>query len=96
MEITRSGSHPFGKGPADWFTGTVRIDTVCIPPIRSVLQVPSSHSNPARSMRPTSPPAKRHPKQSGGSVYTARRLSSKNLGTLSPQGRGCRDLLPQH
>lgn len=26
MEITRSGSQPSGKGPADWFTGTVRID----------------------------------------------------------------------
>ena len=26
MEITRSGSQPSAKGPADWFTGTVRID----------------------------------------------------------------------
>jgi len=26
MEITRIGSQPSGKGPADWFTGTVRID----------------------------------------------------------------------
>ncbi len=26
MEITRNGSQPSGKGPADWFTGTVRID----------------------------------------------------------------------
>ncbi len=26
MEIFRSGSQPSGKGPADWFTGTVRID----------------------------------------------------------------------
>ena len=26
MEIERSGSQPSGKGPADWFTGTVRID----------------------------------------------------------------------
>ena len=26
MEIRRSGSSPSGKGPADWFTGTVRID----------------------------------------------------------------------
>ena len=26
MEITRNGSRPSGKGPADWFTGTVRID----------------------------------------------------------------------
>jgi quercetin dioxygenase-like cupin family protein len=26
MKITRSGSQPSAKGPADWFTGTVRID----------------------------------------------------------------------
>ena len=26
MDIKRSGTQPSGKGPADWFTGTVRID----------------------------------------------------------------------
>ena len=26
MEIKRAGSRPSGKGPAEWFTGTVRID----------------------------------------------------------------------
>ena len=26
MDIKRSGSQPSGKGPADWFTGTVRVD----------------------------------------------------------------------
>jgi quercetin dioxygenase-like cupin family protein len=26
MDIKRSGSQPSTKGPADWFTGTVRID----------------------------------------------------------------------
>jgi quercetin dioxygenase-like cupin family protein len=26
MEITKSGSQPSCKGPAEWFTGTVRID----------------------------------------------------------------------
>jgi len=26
MEIKRNGSQPSGKGPADWFTGAVRID----------------------------------------------------------------------
>jgi len=26
MHITRSGAQPSGAGPADWFTGTVRID----------------------------------------------------------------------
>ena len=27
MHIKRSGSQPSAKGPADWFTGTVRIDS---------------------------------------------------------------------
>jgi len=26
MQIKRAGSQPSGKGPGDWFTGTVRID----------------------------------------------------------------------
>ena len=26
MKITKVGSQPSGKGPADWFTGTVRVD----------------------------------------------------------------------
>jgi quercetin dioxygenase-like cupin family protein len=26
MDIKRVGSQPSGKGPSDWFTGTVRID----------------------------------------------------------------------
>ncbi|HTF62219.1 MAG TPA: cupin domain-containing protein [Edaphobacter sp.] len=26
MKITRAGSQPSGKGPTDWFTGTVRVD----------------------------------------------------------------------
>ena len=26
MEIIRNGSRPSGKGPADWFTGAVRVD----------------------------------------------------------------------
>jgi quercetin dioxygenase-like cupin family protein len=26
MQITRAGSQPSGKGPAEWFTGMVRID----------------------------------------------------------------------
>ena len=32
MEITRSGAKPSGKGPADWFTGTVRIDPLFTAP----------------------------------------------------------------
>ena len=32
MEITRAGSKPSVKGPADWFTGTVRIDPLFTAP----------------------------------------------------------------
>jgi quercetin dioxygenase-like cupin family protein len=37
MEIRRSGSQPSGRGPADWFTGTVRIDPLfpVTPPARA-------------------------------------------------------------
>jgi quercetin dioxygenase-like cupin family protein len=28
MEITRTGTKPSAKGPADWFTGAVRIDSL--------------------------------------------------------------------
>ncbi|MFO0890267.1 MAG: cupin domain-containing protein [Isosphaeraceae bacterium] len=31
MEITRIGSRPSAKGPADWFTGAVRIDPLFQP-----------------------------------------------------------------
>ena len=32
MDIKRSGSQPSGKGPAQYFTGTVRIDPLFQPP----------------------------------------------------------------
>ena len=32
MEIKRSGSQPSGKGPSEYFTGTVRIDPLFTPP----------------------------------------------------------------
>jgi quercetin dioxygenase-like cupin family protein len=32
VEITRKGSQPSSKGPAEWFTGTVRIDPLFSPP----------------------------------------------------------------
>jgi len=37
MEIKKIGSQPSGKGPADWFTGTVRIDPLfqISPPART-------------------------------------------------------------
>ena len=32
MNITRSGAQSSGKGPADWFTGMVRVDPLFSPP----------------------------------------------------------------
>ena len=32
MQITRNGSRPSGTGPADWFTGQVRIDPLITAP----------------------------------------------------------------
>ncbi len=32
MDIFRVGSRPSGKGPADWFTGTVRVDPLFAAP----------------------------------------------------------------
>ncbi len=32
MDLMRAGSQPSGKGPAEWFTGTVRIDPLFSPP----------------------------------------------------------------
>ena len=32
MELRRAGSQPSGKGPAEWFTGMVRIDPLFGPP----------------------------------------------------------------
>ena len=35
MQITRVGSQPSSKGPADWFTGTVRIDPLFAAPAQA-------------------------------------------------------------
>lgn len=32
MELKRAGSQPSVRGPAEWFTGTVRIDPLHVPP----------------------------------------------------------------
>ena len=53
MEITKSGSQPSGKGPADWFTGTVRIDPLFRRPHRRGSAAPASRSSRARAPRGT-------------------------------------------
>ena len=41
MEIRRNGSQPSAKGPADWFTGTVRIDPLFQAPAPARIQAAS-------------------------------------------------------
>jgi len=38
MEIKRVGSQPSGKGPSEWFTGTVRIDPLFQAPDPALVQ----------------------------------------------------------
>ena len=38
MEIKRAGSQPSGKGPSEWFTGTVRIDPLFQAPDPALVQ----------------------------------------------------------
>jgi hypothetical protein len=47
MEIKRSGAQPSAKGPADWFTGTVRVDALFSPPEPAPFPERSSPSSPA-------------------------------------------------
>jgi quercetin dioxygenase-like cupin family protein len=45
MQITRS-SLPTGKGPSEWFTGNVYVDTITAPTAESRLQAASVHFTP--------------------------------------------------
>ena len=49
MDIKRNGTQPSGKGPADWFTGTVRIDPLFKAPDPARVAAPASRSSPARA-----------------------------------------------
>ena len=54
MTITKSGSQPSAKGPADWFTGSVRIDSPSSwPPNRGKSAAPGIHTTRSAG-RPTS------------------------------------------
>jgi quercetin dioxygenase-like cupin family protein len=56
MEIRRSGSQPSSKGPADWFTGLVRIDPLFEAPEPARVRGASVTFEPgARTAWPTHP-----------------------------------------
>ncbi len=70
MEIKRAGSQPSGKGPSDWFTGTVRIDPLFQAPDPAWVQGASVTFEPgARTAWHTHPLG---------------RLSSSRLGAAGP------------
>jgi len=47
MEIKRSGSQPSGKGPAEYFTGSVSVDSLFRHPLRHAWSALLSRSSPA-------------------------------------------------
>ena len=56
MEIQRAGTKPSAKGPADWFTGTVRIDPLFQAPDPALVQGASVTFEPgARTVWHTHP-----------------------------------------
>lgn len=56
MEIKRVGSQSSGKGPSDWFTGTVRIDPLFTAPDPALVAAASVTFEPgARTARHTHP-----------------------------------------
>jgi len=78
MEIKRSGSQPSTEGPADWFTGTVRIDPLfqSNAPART-----ASHLNPAHALRGTRIRSdKRSSSQADAVGRNAQAVRSKKFG----------------
>jgi hypothetical protein len=54
MDIKRSGSQPSGKGPAEYFTGSVRVDPLMqAPDPARALPAPTSPSSPERGRHGT-------------------------------------------
>ena len=48
MQITRVGAQPSGKAPAEWFTGSVRVDPLFAAPEPARVQARTSPSSRAR------------------------------------------------
>ena len=59
MDIMRVGSRPSGKGPSDWFTGTVRIDPLFQAPDPALVQGASVTFEPGAELPGTPIPSAR-------------------------------------
>ena len=64
MEITRNGSQPSRKGPAEYFTGTVRIDPLFEAPAPARVQGAQRWDGPIEKIHPGDvvwfPPGEKH------------------------------------
>ena len=65
MEIKRIGSQPSGKGPADWFTGTVRIDPLFQAPDPALRSRRQRHFRAGRADRMAHASARSDPDRDG-------------------------------
>ena len=65
MDIKRSGSQPSGKGPAEYFTGTVRIDPLFQAPDPARVRRRQRHVRARRSDGMAHPPAGPDPDRDG-------------------------------
>ena len=92
MEILRAGSRPSGEGPADWFTGRVRIDPLFAPRRPRPWPATSSPSSPgARTDWHTHPLGQTADRHAGPGPGAARgRARSRRCGpatwSASPPG----------
>ena len=87
MEIKRSGTQPSAGGPADYFTGTVRIDPLFSPPDPARVAMALVHLRARRphgvAHAPARPNADRHRRLRLGRSATAARSRRSEPATSS-------------
>ena len=66
MNITRAGSQPSNKGPADWFTGTVRVDPLFTAPAPAARPWRQGHVRARRPHGMAHAPARADADRDGG------------------------------
>ena len=82
MQLKRAGSQPSARGPAEWFTGTVRIDALNAPP------APARHSCASVTFEPGAR-SNWHTHPLGQTLYVI-----AGLGRIQAKGGPIRELRP--
>jgi len=78
MEIKRIGSQPSAKGPAEWFTGSVRVDPLFEAPAPARVRGASVTFEPgARTAWHPHPPALRNERRDPGSAPTFNQIGMR-------------------